>query len=552
MDPSDKLSYYQVAGIHGQSQLLVGIMTDQILPNIADSVLRDAWAFEVQQWRLPYWDWAAPQEYLGTCGVPEIVSQPEITIVGTESPLQTVQNPLYKFTTAAISKFKGTPIAMGDPAFGIWAIQGDDPFSGCSGTSRYGIKTNGNPAPDEALGIESNGLVANALEIPDWIKVEKLSQAVNLDPKMIGSLQDQVYRLLTKETFPNYATFATTEYGNDDLKPPTATGWLSLEFIHNAIHIFTGGADVNTGLGHMADLTVAAFDPIFWLHHCNIDRHLAIFQIFHPEHWLDGGSPTLDETADGPLHPFHSDTNGTSVTSNMVKDITSYGYTYDDLQKPIADLQKAINEKYGSLRKQLGANPDLGGKANDYLINIQYDRFALNGRSYAVHFFVKGDIPSEPSQYRASPSHIGSIHTFSTDYWTAGNTNGVDCQNCQNQQKKGVKAKAQVPITLELLFRAVSRNNAWSDLTSLEPDHVEKYLEQHLKWVVVAVPGEVIPVETLPSLKVVVHAGKGHHPEDTTQPSKFHSYRLMWSVTHGKVGGARREDGIVHADELQG
>lgn len=111
----------------------------------------------------------------------------------------------------------------------------------------------------------------------------------------------------------------------------------------------------------------------------------------------------------------------------------------------------------------------------------------MNGKSYAVHFFLKGEIPSEPSKYRASPSHIGSIHSFSTDYWTAGNRNGVDCQNCQSQQEKGVKAKAQIPITLELLFRAVSRDDLWSDLRNLESDHVQQYLEQHLKWVIVAV-----------------------------------------------------------------
>ncbi|KAL2883748.1 hypothetical protein SGCOL_000896 [Colletotrichum sp. CLE4] len=302
----------------------------------------------------------------------------------------------------------------------------------------------------------------------------------------------------------------------------------------------------------MSDIGVAAFDPIFWLHHCNVDRQLAIFQALNLTHWFDGGSPTKDETADGPLHPFHSDTNATLVTSNVLRNITSYGYTYDDLNVPVQDLKQAINEKYGSLRKHLKANPDVGGRTNDYLINVRYDRFALNGRRYAVHFFLKGDIPSEPSEYRASPSHIGSIHTFSTEYWTAGNKNGVDCQNCQSQQERRVKAKAQIPITLELLFRAVSLDNAWSDLNHLEAEHIQQYLEQHLKWVVVAVPGEVILTDNFPGLKVVVHAGKGHHPEDTTQPSRFHSYRPMCSVTHGKAGGACREDGIVHAEELQG
>ncbi|EXF80489.1 hypothetical protein CFIO01_12464 [Colletotrichum fioriniae PJ7] len=546
MDPDDKLSYYQVAGIHGlpaQSwdtdpapnkkkklpinstpqfycphgslifptwhraylalfeQLLNGIMQEQILPTIADNVVREVWALEAQNWRMPYWDWAAPQEYIQSCGVPEIVSQPDINIISTGGALQTVPNPLVQ-----VPNFRH---------------------------HRYGITNKKTPTPQEALGVENNGLVANALEIPQWVKMEQ-ETGKKLDPDMKGSLQDQVHRLLTQGYFANYATFATTEYGDNDLNPLLLpAGRLS----SSSTTAFMSGPVEST---------------LAQLHHYNVDRQLAIFQKLNPEHWLDGGSPTKDETADGPLHPFHSDTNATLITSNLVKDITSYGYTYDNLNVPVDDLKKAINEKYGSLRKHLNKNPDLDGRTNDYLINVQYDRFALNGKSYAVHFFLKGEIPSEPSKYRASPSHIGSIHTFSTDYWTAGNRNGVDCQNCQSQQEKGVKAKAQIPITLELLFRAVSRDDLWSDLRNLESDHVQQYLEQHLKWVIVAVPGEVIPTENLPGLKVVVHAGKGHHPEDTTQPSKFHSYRPMWSVTHGKTGGARHEDNVVHPDELQG
>ncbi|KAK1687691.1 hypothetical protein BDP55DRAFT_714015 [Colletotrichum godetiae] len=539
IDPSDKYPTTKWAYVALFEQLLSGIMTDQILPTIANKIVHDVWALEIRRWRLPYWDWATPQDYIKSCGVPEIV-------------LQRLSNPLYKFTAAVISKFKGASPTMGDStAFGKWAVLGDDPFSACSGTSRYGITNNDTPTPQEALGVENNGSVANALDIPQWVKME-LKTGKNLDPNMKGSLQDQVHRLLTQGYFSNYATFATTEYGDNDLKPPPATGWLSIEFLHNCVHVWTGGAEPSPGIGHMSDIGVAAFDPIFWLHHCNVDRQLAIFQALNLTHWFDGGSPTKDETADGPLHPFHSDTNATLVTSNVLRNITSYGYTYDDLNVPVQDLKQAINEKYGSLRKHLKANPDVGGRTNDYLINVRYDRFALNGRRYAVHFFLKGDIPSEPSEYRASPSHIGSIHTFSTEYWTAGNKNGVDCQNCQSQQERRVKAKAQIPITLELLFRAVSLDNAWSDLNYLEAEHIQQYLEQHLKWVVVAVPGEVIPTDNFPGLKVVVHAGKGHHPEDTTQPSRFHSYRPMWSVTHGKAGGACREDGIVHAEELQG
>jgi tyrosinase len=38
--------------------------------------------------------------------------------------------------------------------------------------------------------------------------------------------------------------------------------WGSLEDTHNSVHDLTGGIG-----GHMGDPAVAAFDPIFWLHH---------------------------------------------------------------------------------------------------------------------------------------------------------------------------------------------------------------------------------------------------------------------------------------------
>ena len=36
---------------------------------------------------------------------------------------------------------------------------------------------------------------------------------------------------------------------------------------HNRVHVRIGGQN-----GFMSDPATAALDPIFWLHHCNIDR----------------------------------------------------------------------------------------------------------------------------------------------------------------------------------------------------------------------------------------------------------------------------------------
>jgi tyrosinase len=47
-----------------------------------------------------------------------------------------------------------------------------------------------------------------------------------------------------------------------------------LQKIHNGIHLWCHGS--------MGRVPTAAFDPIFWAHHCNIDRIWAIWQTTHP------------------------------------------------------------------------------------------------------------------------------------------------------------------------------------------------------------------------------------------------------------------------------
>jgi tyrosinase len=57
----------------------------------------------------------------------------------------------------------------------------------------------------------------------------------------------------------------------------------SLESIHDSVHVDVGGS------GHMGDPAVAAFDPIFWLHHCQVDRLLALWQAAFPTTYVSSG-----------------------------------------------------------------------------------------------------------------------------------------------------------------------------------------------------------------------------------------------------------------------
>lgn len=80
-----------------------------------------------------------------------------------------------------------------------------------------------------------------------------------------------------------------------------------IEDVHGDVHIWVGG--------HMSNLAFASFDPIFWAHHCMIDRLWRIWQLENPE----ASFPT--EVRGLPMEPFN-------LTAADVLDPTDLGYDY--------------------------------------------------------------------------------------------------------------------------------------------------------------------------------------------------------------------------------
>ncbi|KAJ4248435.1 hypothetical protein NW762_012772 [Fusarium torreyae] len=540
-------------------QRLWEIMNTEILPQVPASQ-QPAWQEAANSWRLPYWDWAANPS------VPAVVREANIPIVEFDGKtLTSIPNPLYQFSTGAISTFQklGTTPTLNDrSSFGQWTVFNDPPMDGTSGTSRWGL-SNPKITTQEVSGIQNNDLVDKALQEPDWAVIE-VGPKQDIPTGFNGSILDQVSRLFVASNFDNYAEFATTAHGGSE-----PNGWLSLEMIHNYIHVLVGGLGWNLdpsltpgcgqatkSYGHMSDLGTAAFDPIFWLHHCNVDRQFAIYQHNNGQgQWFTGATKGTDPTSCDSLYPFHTDTKFTNWNSDGVQDWTTLGYTYPDLS-PETDsnsgkaspelVQKRLTEKYGILRKVLhkvGSTQNIEGLDNDYVINIIYNRFALNGISYSIHFFIgkESDIPESPADYKLSLDYIGGIHTFSSNYWTRGNKNGVNCNNCQKQQEIHQLSKGQIPVTLQLIQRVLSKDERWAAINHLGKDHVVDYMTKHLHWRAVAVPNQPLNATDLPDLKVFFKAGKAEHPEDPSKPSRYFGYEHHWQVTEGKDGGARHE-----------
>lgn len=106
-----------------------------------------------------------------------------------------------------------------------------------------------------------------------------------------------------------------------------------------------------------------------------------------------------------------------------------------------------------------------------------------DGEAYTIHFFL-GPVDGEASLYEEHPNHIDIIYTFSSRVATAtGASEGESkpkCENCAKQKADGVLSKGQIILTSALLKEATDANN--TELNSLRPDDVNRYLKEHLNW----------------------------------------------------------------------
>jgi tyrosinase len=115
---------------------------------------------------------------------------------------------------------------------------------------------------------------------------------------------------------------------------------------HDQVHGLVGGGDPQTNLpGLMSDPDTAGLDPIFWLHHANIDR---LWEV-----WVQSsvslGNPTDPKWVGGPAStglrafsmPMPPDGTAWKYTPGNMADLSKLDYTYDDLS-PVAPAAPVV------------------------------------------------------------------------------------------------------------------------------------------------------------------------------------------------------------------
>lgn len=99
-------------------------MKDEVIPSLkipSDSV-KQKWLDAADNFRLPYWDWALDQDYLGTAGLPWVCTEQELQIMGPSGKPEGHPNPLWVFINPK-------KVAFGDSSMGKNAIKITDKTS---------------------------------------------------------------------------------------------------------------------------------------------------------------------------------------------------------------------------------------------------------------------------------------------------------------------------------------------------------------------------------------------------------------------------------------
>ena len=154
---------------------------------------------------------------------------------------------------------------------------------------------------------------------------------------------------------------------------------------HDQVHGLVGGGDQQT-LGLMSWPDLAGLDPIFWLHHANIDRLWEVWvglptSTGNPQqsNWVKGPASSGQRAFVMPMPGG----NTLTYTPGDMTNLTTLGYTYDDLSSPFATPQAVARlQVLGAPPAAAAAarSPAMAGSKNVELLGASSQGLRLSGR----------------------------------------------------------------------------------------------------------------------------------------------------------------------------
>jgi tyrosinase len=383
---------------------------------------------------LPYWD--QTDTHSTTKGIPSCLTDEYFTFGdGT-----TISNPLRSFVF---------PVSINDaiekklytkPA-GYETVR--YPLSGLVGTPEDKAATIAHNAnyqfPDGKIDYSKTTPLLDG-NVMGWLNGVKVSSG--MIPPIGNGIVNKYHLCLTA---PNYTVFSnTTSAGAWNKDPITKTIQVTpLESPHNEIHLSVGGCDVpgfdmspiSGANGDMGENETAGLDPVFFFHHCNVDRVFWIWQVkngfmddfeiipnYAGTNNLDTGNgqqapvgyePNTPLTMESPLLPFTLTDNGT-VRNYLSKDCINIekqlGFTYESLSLDNIDFKNGKS-------KMIAENSPITAvikNSNKVLLVSNINRANIQG-SFVIMAYIT---------INGVRSYLGNYAVLSR--WKVGN-----CANCQ-------------------------------------------------------------------------------------------------------------------------
>lgn len=331
--------------------------------------------------------------------------------------------------------------------------------------------------------------------------------------------KQRLYNLFSN--YDNYTIFSNEGWAAD------TSQYDSLESVHDSVHSTLGGPN-----GHMTIVPFSAFDPLFFLHHCMIDRLFAMWQGMYPNSWVQPNMARVNSytttvgqmlNSSSALTPFYASSNGTFWNSDMLRDTRVLGYTYPEIQSISlsnatsvamgrSSLVAAINKLYGgySSNTLVASSRSSGGRRDQgssrfksrprYNIgprskNLPVDKI-INGtqyREWIANIRVDRQGLGGPGSIILSlndSTQIGTMGVFASPPSIAG----------LMQMAPGAQLIAStIPLTNVLIEELTS-----GAISCLDPDVVGPYLENHLLVSVIKGDGIKLDPADVPGLSITI------------------------------------------------
>jgi tyrosinase len=173
----------------------------------------------------------------------------------------------------------------------------------------------------------------------------------------------------------------------------------ALENPHNAVHGWVGGT--------MGQVPYAAYDPIFWAHHVNIDRLFALWQAEHP---TVKPIPSIWEAV---LAPF-------SMTTKDIWDTRRLGYNYTPHKAHaaiVAPGELVTHESFNPAATSKFGGPLLEFAMADVLgaprpVELEFQQVKQPKQSFELRVFFNLPTADASTPTEGNPNYAGSLHFF--------------------------------------------------------------------------------------------------------------------------------------------